>query len=82
MPLYEYNCLDCDTIFKERRPFSQSSEAATCPSCAGQDTRKILSAVPFISGDGRASTRSADSVPLSMSGGGCGCGGACACGGH
>lgn len=79
MPLYEYQCYNCETVFKERKPFARSSETAVCPNCEGVETRKLLGAVAFISNGPRAISDS--SIPVNMSGG-CGCGGSCACGGH
>lgn len=35
MALYEYRCLNCETIFEVRRPMSEAGSAATCPSCSG-----------------------------------------------
>lgn len=80
MPLYEYQCHDCNTVFKERKTFAQSSETAVCPTCTSVETRKLLGAVAFIS-NGRLPT-SDHSIPLNLSGGGCACGGSCTCGGH
>ena len=31
MPVYEYRCRTCDTVFEARRPMSESSDPATCP---------------------------------------------------
>ena len=82
MPVYQYQCRECDTAFEERRPFSQSNDPADCPTCGSDHTRKLLSAVRFISNGGSAGPGAADSIPVSMSGGGgCGCG-ACSCGSH
>ncbi|MFC2039442.1 FmdB family zinc ribbon protein [Chloroflexota bacterium] len=33
MPIYEYLCPSCNCEFELRRSFSQSDEAASCPSC-------------------------------------------------
>lgn len=80
MPLYEYQCHDCRTVFSDRKPFARSSEAAVCPACESVETRKVLGAVSFIS-SGYLPSSGGSSIPLEMSGG-CGCGGSCACGGH
>jgi putative FmdB family regulatory protein len=73
MPMYEFECKDCDSIFVQKRPFAEAHKTADCPECSGANTRKRLTAVAFISsGPG--------TIPVPMSnGGGCGCGGACAC---
>jgi putative FmdB family regulatory protein len=80
MPLYEYQCQDCQSVFKERKPFARSGETAVCPTCESIQTQKVIGAVAFI-GNGRLPTQDR-SIPLNMSSGGCGCGGSCACGGH
>jgi putative FmdB family regulatory protein len=79
MPQYEFQCQECRVTFKERRSFSQSGDVAVCPSCDSSHTKKVLSAVAFISNGGRSSAASTDSVPVPISSGGCGCG-SCSCG--
>ncbi|HEX7094650.1 MAG TPA: zinc ribbon domain-containing protein [Acidimicrobiales bacterium] len=78
MPTYEFRCRECDTVFEERRPMSESSAPATCP--AGHtNTVRLLSV--FASTVGRqSSTVSSGDVAAAMSsgGGGC-CGGSCGC---
>ena len=59
MPTYQYICLDCDEQFEEKRPFAQASAPASCPTCAGEHTKKLLSAVAFNLG------KSAIPVPMS-----------------
>jgi putative FmdB family regulatory protein len=76
MPTYEFQCLDCQSTFSERRSYDQAGSLAECPICDGTHTRKLLSAVTFIS-DGRQLAHS-DSISMSASGG-CACGGSCAC---
>jgi putative FmdB family regulatory protein len=74
MPLYEFECRDCDVTFEERRPFSRASDAAVCPRCHGHNTRKQLGTVTLMTNGGT------DAIPVPVSkGGGCGCGGGCAC---
>ena len=43
MPVYEYYCLKCQKEFELRRPVSQVSEPAFCPSC-GAEGKKLVSA--------------------------------------
>jgi putative FmdB family regulatory protein len=82
MPVYQYQCRNCESTFEQRRPFNQSSDPADCPTCGSDHTRKLLAAVRFISNGGSAGPMAADSIPVSMSGGGgCGCG-SCSCGSH
>ena len=51
MPIYEYVCPACEVKFELLRPFSQSSEAASCPSCH-QSAERILSIFACFSIDG------------------------------
>ena len=57
MPTYQFSCNSCDTQFEERRSFSQSDAVGTCPSCQGQDTRKVFSAVTVFAYDSTAVQR-------------------------
>ncbi len=81
MPLYEFFCYDCRTTFSERRSFSQAGDAAECPQCLSQHTRKVIGAVAVISDGtrpiGNPLTTSGDAAQAVS--GGCGCG-ACSCG--
>ena len=75
MPKYAYQCRECETTFEEKRPFSQASDPATCPTCTSENTKKLLNAVSFRVGS--------SSIPIDMAtssggGGGC-CGGSCGC---
>ncbi|MCS5678332.1 MAG: zinc ribbon domain-containing protein, partial [Acidimicrobiales bacterium] len=65
MPLYDYRCGTCDTVFEVRRPMSESGDSAACPA-GHQGARRLLSVFAAVGGD----------QPAPMSGG---CGGACAC---
>ncbi len=40
MPLYEFVCPECGS-FEERRPFSQATEPAHCPTCGDPATRVL-----------------------------------------
>lgn len=77
MPLYEFRCRTCDTVFTERRPMSRSSDPATCPD-GHDDARRVLS-VFATAGKGASSPSDSSAAlsPAAWSGGGCG--GGCAC---
>lgn len=50
MPLYDYQCLSCETVFEELRSIEEE-ESPSCPSCSSTNTqRKICS--PYIVRDG------------------------------
>lgn len=76
MPLYEYRCRQCDTVFEDRRPMSQSDAPATCP--AGHpDARRVLSVFASVGrASGAAPSSNPGPSPMAM-GGGCGAG--CGC---
>lgn len=78
MARYDFRCLECDTVFEEKRPMALANVAAACPTCTSTNTRKLLNRVAFsMAGNDGAS------IPLPVSGGGGGCcGGTCGCGHH
>ena len=39
MPLYEYYCEACSSVFEVLRSVRQSEEPATCPKCSGEADR-------------------------------------------
>lgn len=51
MPIYEYECEQCDHVF-ERLSFKGDTETIPCPLCQGSDTKKLISAGSFIAGSG------------------------------
>ena len=74
MPLYEYRCNDCASVFEVIRPMAQRELAAVCPSCESRASMPLISKVGVLAGGETAGPR--DSAG---GGGGC-CGGACGCG--
>lgn len=74
MPIYEYQCDDCEYSFETLVRPGRDDDAA-CPSCEGVRLHRKLST--FASGRGSEDTVSA-SGPPGPSGGGC-CGGGCGC---
>jgi putative FmdB family regulatory protein len=73
VPLYEYRCNACTTVFEVLRPMAERELAAVCPSCESRSSMPLISTVAV-----RASTGSGSGAVAS--GGGCCSGGACACG--
>lgn len=43
MPIYEYNCADCETKFEKRRSMSQADAEIACPECGSTKTKRGLS---------------------------------------
>ena len=71
MPLYEYRCNDCRSVFEVLRTMAERELAAVCPSCESRASMPLISRVAVHSSGGAESA--------GASGGGCACGGACAC---
>ena len=71
MPIYEYNCADCEKKFEKRRSMSKADDEIACPDCGSLHTSRGLSMfAAFSKGNG--------GVSQAVSGGG-GCAG---CGSH
>jgi putative FmdB family regulatory protein len=82
MPVYEYQCLECDKKFEALRPMSQIDAPIACPRCQAENARRAISVFAAISREaGGGSRMVASSAP---SGGGCGgcSGGNCSACGH
>ena len=75
MPLYEYRCNDCRSVFEVLRPMAERELTAVCPSCESRASMPLISRVALQVGG------SPERAATSGGGGGCACGGACACGG-
>jgi putative FmdB family regulatory protein len=43
MPLYEYQCEECNTVFERLVFRSQSAVQMTCPQCGSPRTAKVFS---------------------------------------
>jgi putative FmdB family regulatory protein len=43
MPIFEYQCEACETIFERLILHSQSAQQMLCPQCGSQRTAKIFS---------------------------------------
>ena len=59
MPIYEYQCSDCDQVFEA---IVQGSQKPSCPSCDSKKLNKLFSTFA-VSGGG------AGSVPMPVGGG-------------
>jgi putative FmdB family regulatory protein len=73
MPIFEYQCSDCEREFEA---FVTAERSAECPACHGANLQKRLSSPGLVSASNAANGgRSAPALPM-----GCGAGGAhCAC---
>lgn len=54
MPLYDYRCEECHTVFEQRRSMADADKVAVCPACSSLLTTRLPSTVAMI-GAGRAS---------------------------
>ncbi|MGD0833144.1 MAG: zinc ribbon domain-containing protein [Candidatus Dormibacteria bacterium] len=70
VPLYEYRCNACTSVFEVLRPMAQRELAAVCPRCESRASMPLISRVAMVAGGGSAAG-AADP-------GGGGCGGSCA----
>lgn len=57
MPIYEYQCRNCQTIFEVRATFKEKELGLNpeCPQCHSQDTRQRLSSGLFLRVGGETS---------------------------
>ena len=54
MPLYDYRCDECHTVFEQRRAMADVDKVTVCPACDSLLTTRLLSTVAVI-GIGRLS---------------------------
>ena len=74
MPVYEYQCVDCNKKFDLFVPQRMNTEGVVCRQCHGANVKKLISTFARIGGGSDESFSAPE-----MSGGGC-CGGGCGCG--
>jgi putative FmdB family regulatory protein len=74
MPLYEYRCRDCDTVFEARRSMSAADEPLSCPD-GHTNAVRLLSVFAAV---GRSAGTGSGPSPMAA-GPGAPCGSACAC---
>ena len=75
MPLYEFECVNCRTVFEELVRMGSAGEGLCCPGCGAGDIRKKMSTCYGRAGGGNGEYHN-------VAGSGCECGGDCgSCGG-
>ncbi|HVN49468.1 MAG TPA: zinc ribbon domain-containing protein [Bacteroidota bacterium] len=72
MPIYDYRCTKCETVYDVFHKGKEIQEDIVCPSCGSTEHKKLMS-VPSV--QIHESSGSCSSAP-SCESGGC-CGGAC-----
>ena len=55
MPLYEYQCIECEEIFYELRRADEREEPIECPDCGGAGHVLISQVAPATGTDGPGS---------------------------
>jgi len=73
VPVYEYRCNDCRSVFEVLRPMAERELAAVCPGCESRASMPLISRVAL------NTVASGEASYAASSGGGCACGGACSC---
>jgi len=53
MPLYEFECRNCQTVFEELVRSGNTGEGVSCPSCGGQEVGKKMSTFAGRMGKGK-----------------------------
>ena len=61
MPIYEFECPDCDVLFEERLSLAQLDEVVVeCPICYAPRVKKVISAPTFLISRGRSNPTGAE----------------------
>ncbi len=76
MPIYEYQCRDCDTRFDALVKSLAVADQVPCTSCSGANVHRLVSTFATVGGFDDEFTASDFKAGT---GGGC-CGGSCGCG--
>lgn len=73
MPIYNFRCDDCETVFDLRATFQEKERGLTpvCPQCQGQHAHQLISAGWFIGGRAAPSAAVATAPTCGCGGGGC-----------
>ncbi len=55
MPIYEFHCEDCGTLFEIRASIKEREDRLKpqCPRCQSEHTRQLLSGFIVLTGDGK-----------------------------
>ncbi len=51
MPIFEYQCLECQEVFETLQLSRESSEDTQCPGCGSERTGKLVSACATSGGE-------------------------------
>ena len=79
MPLYEFQCQQCETVFEELVRMGSTGEGIACPKCHGTEIRKQVSTCNGRTSASISACGFAEDCHAQPGGApGC-CGGGCAC---
>jgi len=68
MPIYEYRCSDCGTVFARLQSVSTPTNVTDCPKCGSAETERLLST--FAAGPSSTAGTSSSGPPSCGAGGG------------
>ncbi|MGD2104388.1 MAG: zinc ribbon domain-containing protein [Anaerolineae bacterium] len=74
MPLYEYECSDCDARFDALRRMSDADEQIACPQCESQETYRVISLFSAVGDQGVIAGEGSSCASCSPSASCAGCG--------
>lgn len=57
MPIFSYQCVDCNRIWDELRHSSEKDDSATCSKCEAPANRRVTSFGGYTGNTGSSSTR-------------------------
>jgi len=66
MPIYEYQCTQCDEKFEVRQSMGEDGSRLSCPKCSAENPRRLLST--FFSPGSSSSELSETSCPTCSTG--------------
>lgn len=49
MPVYEFRCPVCTTVFEEKRSFARADDPTRCPACGSDRAAKVFAAAMVFS---------------------------------
>jgi putative FmdB family regulatory protein len=76
MPIYDYKCAECGSIYDVFHKVREVAEDVVCPSCGSQKHTKMMSAPNLSISSGSPSNCCAEGTSCGMESGGC-AGGMC-----
>lgn len=63
MPLFEYQCTECGSVFEQLVRATQQSQEVICPACKSTTTQKLLSGFAVSGGTTATASYAADCAP-------------------